>query len=70
MEGDNVAPFTDTDRKKMSERLGYKKEIGYERWFMFEQKVTEWFAPTHKVERTHKLMKVERYHGDIREFLL
>jgi len=38
MEGDDVAPFTDTYRKKMSGALGYTKEIGYERWFMFEQK--------------------------------
>jgi len=65
MEGEEVAPFTDTYRKKMSGALGYTKEIGYERWFMFEQKVTEDFAPTHEAERTHKLMKLERYHGDI-----
>jgi len=70
MEGDDVAPFTDTYRKKMSGALGYSKEIGYERWFMFEQKGTEGFAPTHEAERTHKLMKLERYHGDIRQFLL
>jgi len=70
MEGDDIAPFTDTYRKKMSGALGYAKEIGYERWFMFEQKVTERFAPTHEAERTHKLMKLERYHGDIRQFLL
>jgi len=70
MEGDDVAPFTDTYRKKMSGALGYTKEIGYERWFMFEQKVTERFAPTHEAERTHKLMKLERYQGDIRQFLL
>jgi len=50
--------------------LGYTKEIGYERWFMFEQKVTERFAPTHEAERTHKLMKLERNHGDIQQFLL
>ena len=37
---------------------------------MFEQKVTERFAPTHEAERTHKLMKLERYHGHIRQFLL
>jgi len=54
----------------MSGALGYKKEIGYERWFMFEQKVTERFAPTHEAERTHKLMKLEKYDGDIRQFLL
>ena len=70
MEGDDVAPFTDTYRKKMSGALGYKKEISYERWFMFEQKVTERFAPTHEADRTHKLMKLERYQGDIRQFLL
>jgi len=70
MAGDDVAPFKDNDRKKMSGALGYKKEIGYERWFMFEQKVTERFAPTHEAERTHKLMKLEKYHGDIRQFLL
>jgi len=70
MEGDDIAPFTDTYRKKMLGSLGYRKEIGYERWFMFEQKVTECFAPTHAAERTHKLMKLERYHGDIRQFLL
>jgi len=69
MEGEDVAPFTDTYRKKMSGALGYKKEISYERWFMFEQKVTERFAPTYEAERTHKLMKLERYHGDIRQFL-
>ena len=56
--------------EKMSGALGYAKEIGYEKWFMFEQKVTERFAPTHEAERTHKLMKLERYHGDIRQFLL
>jgi len=60
----------DTYRKKMLGALGYKKEIDYKRWFMFEQKVTEQFAPIHEVERTHKLMKLERYHGDIRQFLL
>jgi len=65
IEGDDVAPFTDTYRKKMSGALGYKKEIGYKSWFMFEQKVTERFAPTHDAEKTHKLMKLERYHGDI-----
>jgi len=54
----------------MSGALGYKKEISYERWFMFEQKVTERFVPTHEAERTHKLMKLEKYHGDIRQFLL
>jgi len=54
----------------MSEALGFKKEISYERWFMFEQRVTEVFAPTHETERTHKLMKLERYHGDIQQFLL
>jgi len=54
----------------MSWALGYKKEIGYERWFMFEEKVIERFAPTHEAERTHKLMKLEWYHGDIRQFLL
>jgi len=70
MEGDDVAPFTDTYRKMMSGALGYKKEISYERWFMFEPKVTERFAPTHEAERTHKLMKLEKYHGDIRQFLL
>ena len=37
---------------------------------MFEQKVSERFAPTHEAERTHKLMKLERYNGDIRQFLL
>jgi len=37
---------------------------------MFEQKVMERFAPTHKAERTHMLMKLERYHGDIQQFLL
>ena len=37
---------------------------------MFEQKVTERFAPTQEAERTHKLMKLEKYHGDIRQFLL
>jgi len=68
MEGDDVAPFTDTYRKKMLGALGYRKEICYERWFMFEQKVTERFVPTHEAERTHKLMKLERYHGDIRQF--
>jgi len=56
MEGDDVAPFTYPYRKKMSGVLGYRKEIGYERWFMFEQKVSERFAPTHEAERTHKLM--------------
>jgi len=70
MEGDDVAPFTDTYRKKMSGALGYTKEIGKERWFMFEQKVTERFAPPQEAERTHKLMKLEKYHGDIRQFLL
>jgi len=70
IEGDDVFPFTDTYRKKMSRALRYKKEISSERWFMFEQKVTERFAPTHEAERTHKLMKLERYHGDIRQFLL
>ena len=70
MEGDDVAPFTDTYRKEMSGTLGYTKEISYERWFMFEQKVTEQFAPTNETERTHKLMKLERYYGDIRQFLL
>jgi len=70
MEGDDVAPFTDTDRKKILGALAYKKEIGYERWFMFEQKVTERFAPTHEAERTHKWMNLERYHGDIRQCLL
>jgi len=70
MEGDDVAPFTDTYRKKMSGALGYAKEISYERWFMFEQKVTERFSPTHEAERTHKLMKLEKYHGDIRQFRL
>ena len=70
MEGDEVAPFTDTYRKKMSGALGYAKKIGYERWFMFEQKVTKRFTPTHEAERTHKLMKLEWYHGDIRQFLL
>jgi len=69
MEGDNVAPVTDTYRKKMSGALGYRKEIGYERWFMFEQKVSARFAPTQEAKRTHKLMKLERYHGDIRQFL-
>jgi len=52
IEGDHVAAFTDTYRKKMSWALGYKKEIGYERWFMFEQKVNEQFVPTHEAERT------------------
>jgi len=70
MEGDDVAPFNDTYRKKMSEALGYKKEIGYEIWYKFEQRVTGGFTPTHKVERTHKLMKLEKYNGDIRQFLL
>jgi len=70
MGGDNVAPFTDTYWKRMSGAFGYKKEIGCERWFMFEQKVSERFAPTHEVERTHKLMKLEKYHRDIRQFLL
>jgi len=37
---------------------------------MFEQKVTKRFAPTHEAERTLKLMKLEKYHGDIRQFLL
>jgi len=37
---------------------------------MFEQKVSERFAPTHEAERTHKLIKLEIYHGDIRQFLL
>jgi len=41
MEGDDVARFTDTYQKKMSGKLGYKMEIGYDRWFMFEQRVTE-----------------------------
>jgi len=41
MEGDDVAPFTDPYRKKMLGALGYTKMIGYERWFMFEQKVSE-----------------------------
>jgi len=54
----------------MSGALGYTKEIGYERWFMFEQKVTTQFAPSHEAERTHKLMKLETYHGDIGQFLL
>ena len=54
----------------MSGALGYRKEIGYERWLMFEQKVTERFAPTYEAERTHKLRKLERYDGDIRQFLL
>jgi len=70
MEGDNVSPFTDTYRKKMSGALGYKKEISYEKLFMCEQKVTERFAPTNEAGRTHKLMKLEKYHGDIRQFLL
>ena len=35
MEGDDVAPFTDTYRQQMSGGLGYQKEISYERWFMF-----------------------------------
>jgi len=30
-EGDHVAPFTDTYRKKMSGALGYRKEIAYAR---------------------------------------
>jgi len=70
MEGDDVAPVKDTYRKKMSGALGFKKEIGYERWFMFEQTITERFAPTHEAERTHKLMKLARYNGVIRQFLL
>ena len=70
MEGDDVAPFKDTYQKKMSGALGFKKEISYEQWFMFEQRVTERFAPTHEAERTDKLMKLERYHGDIQQFLL
>jgi len=70
MEGDHVAPFKDTYRKKMSRALGYKQQIGYERWFIFEQDLTERFASTHEAERTHKLMKLERYHGDIQQFLL
>jgi len=44
MEGHNVAPFTETYWKKMSGALGYKKEISYKKWFIFEQKVTEQFA--------------------------
>jgi len=40
MEGDDEAPFTDTYRKKMSGVLGYKKEISYKKFFMFEQKET------------------------------
>jgi len=65
MEEENVAHFTDTYRKKMSGTFNYKKEISYERWFMFEQRVTERFAPTHVAERTYKLMKLEKYDGDI-----
>jgi len=37
---------------------------------MFEQRVNEQFAPTHEVERTHKLMKLEKYNRDIQQFLL
>jgi len=37
---------------------------------MFEQRVTERFGPTHEAERTHQLMKLERYNGDIQQFLL
>jgi len=70
MEGDDVPPFKDTYRKKMSGVLGYKKEVGLEKWFMFEERVTERFAPTHEAERTHKLMKLENYNGDIQQFLL
>jgi len=54
----------------MSRALGYKKEISYERWFMFQQKVTERFAPTHEAERTYKLMKLHSYHRNIQQFLL
>jgi len=54
----------------MSRALGYKKEISYETCLMFEQKVRKRFAPTHEAERTRKLMKLERYHGDIGEVLL
>jgi len=53
MEGDDVAPFTDTYRQKMSGAFGYKKELGLEKWFMFEQRVNERFVPTHKVKGTH-----------------
>jgi len=65
MEGDDVAPFKDTYRKKMSQALGYKKEVGLEKSFMFEQILTEQFVPTHEAERMHKLMKLEKYDGDI-----
>ena len=61
MEGDDVTPFTDTYRKKMSGALGYAKEIGYERWFMFEQKVTERFAPTHEAKRTVTILPCRGY---------
>jgi len=36
IEGDDVAPFKDTYRKKMSGALGYKKQVRLEKWFMFE----------------------------------
>jgi len=65
IEGNDVAPFTDTYLKKMSGALGYTKEIGYETSSMFEQKITKQFAPIHEAERTHKLMKLERYNEDL-----
>jgi len=41
MEADNLAPLKNTYWKKMSVVWGDKKEISYERWFMFEQRGTE-----------------------------
>jgi len=36
---------------------------------MFEQRVTKRFAPTQEAGRAHKLMKLEKYEGDIQQFL-